>query len=221
MYRTLLAALTVTATIATASAADPVGLIQRLPKDGSWASYSDVGNKDSGSFTIRMVGTTTEDGQKCRWIEMQTAKETGTKARTLSKILVREKDFAPGAKQTPEILRGYRQVNDNAVTELSDNEQAEAALVIEWQKDAKTVKSERVIDYQKGQLKIATATRGKLDHPESELDVTQTIWSDNESPFGTAAMDLSVKAGDVSVYEGKMTLRDHGTGERSALPDYN
>ena len=118
MYRISLACLIVTATVATASAADPVGFIQRLPKDGSWAKYKEGETEGSGTLTLRMVGTTTEDGQKCRWLESESAEETRKKTR-ITKILVREKDFAAGAKKTPEVLRGWGQEFDDAVSEFA------------------------------------------------------------------------------------------------------
>ena len=81
MCRISLGFLIVTSTVATALAADPVGFIQRLPKDGSWAKYKEGESEGSGTLTLRMVGTTTEDGQKCRWLEIESAEENGETTR--------------------------------------------------------------------------------------------------------------------------------------------
>jgi len=231
MYRTCLAALFVTVTaVATASAEDPLRPFQRLPKDGTWATYSfggtEVGNKESGTATYRMVGTTTEDGQKCRWFELQ-GSEYGQKASIL-KILVRAKDFAAGAKKTPKVLRGWKKEGDKAVAKLDDKEKSAIELmVLGVYENAKTVKLEKVIDYQKGQLKIGTATQGKqtAQLPEAEdgvmADFTLTIWIHKNSPFGTAASNILVQTGETTVFESTSTLQDHGTGAKTALPDHN
>ena len=229
MYRTCLAALFITA-VATASAEDPLRPFQRLPKDGTWATYSfggtEVGNKESGTATYRMVGTTTEDGQKCRWLELQ-INEDGRKA-SISKMLVRAKDFAEGAKKTPKILRGWKKEGAEAVAKLDDKEKSAIELLaFGVYENAKTVKLEKVIDYQKGRWKIGTATQGKqtVQLPEAEVgvmaDFTLTIWIHKDSPFGTAASELLVKTGETTVFESKGTLQDYGTGAKSGLPDHN
>ena len=84
---------------------------------------------------------------------------------------------------------------------------------------AKAVKSEKVVDHEKGQLTIATASQGKLNTREAEF--TQTIWAHQEIPFGFAAWKLSARSGDKVVFQGDATLQDHGTGAKSALPDKN
>ena len=210
---------------ATASAPDRIGFIQRLPKDGTWAEYSanaKVGENDlSGKATARMVGTTTEDGQKCRWIEFHAVvKKDGKDISRLAKFLFREKDFADGVTTIPKVLRGWEKVDDNDVIKMTDSDILEWAGICGWMKDAKTVELEKVIDYQKDQLRIATARRGKVDGPP-EVDITLTIWSHEKSPFGTAVMQTSMKAGDAPVIESEMTLKDQGTGSKSALPDHN
>ena len=101
-------------------------------------------------------------------------------------------------------------------------------------KNVKKLKGEKVIDYQKGQIKVASGTQGTLDikppgnpnvNVKFKYEVTQSVWTHKKVPFGLAEMQLAMKIsiGDNPPMETKMkfTLQDHGTGAKSALPDQN
>lgn len=231
-----------TAALSAASVADAGGLIQRIPKDGSWVKYymdmkSDGPRKQemNATMTLRAVGSVTENGEKCRWVELQMqGEENGKKRNMIMKFLIREKELKPGAKTTPRIIRGWKKQDDKAVTEISDREKADQtgiAIFFGGAKDAKTVKEAKTIDYQKGQLKIASATRGKPAFnvpgdnapPGLKYDATQTVWTHKDVPFGTAALEMtmkiSFKGNPGSTMKMTFTVQDHGTGAKSALPD--
>ncbi len=209
------------------------GFIQQIPKDGSWVSYHLMGPStvSSGVVTFRSVGTETENGVKCRWIELQMDIETNNrKQKHIFKLLLREKDLQPDAKSPVKVIRGWIKDNDQTAKSYDDSAQGQKEGVTAFfghkLKDPKKLKKEKVVDYQKGQLKIAEAVVGKLDVKLNDLiqqSITQTFWKHKSVPFGTAAMEfqIEVKQGGKVVANMKMTfnLKDHGTVAKSALPD--
>jgi hypothetical protein len=227
----------------TGSASAGGGLLQSLPKDGTWTKYymemksETPGMKEmSGEFTIKSVGAATEDGKTCRWIEIEmTGEEGGKKKHHVMKFLINEKYFKPGSKAAPEILRGWtRQDTGSEIKELSDMEKNPRGMMSMFfggnRKDVKKLKDAKLVDYQKGKLKITDGTSAKLDldagpnaPPEMKYDVTQSLWSHKTVPFGTAAMELhmiiKIKDNVAANMKMKFTVLDHGTGAKSVLAD--
>jgi hypothetical protein len=221
------------------------GLLQSLPKDGTWTKYYMEMKQEApatkeviGEFTLKSVGSVTENGKKCRWIEIEMkAEEGGKKRHSIMKFLVNEKHLKPGSKEAPEVVRGWnRQDTGSEVKELSEMEKNPNGMMSIFfgghRKDVKTLKDAKVVDYQKGKLKITDGTSGKLEMdlgpnaPQGfKYDVTQSLWSHKSVPFGTAAMELKMlikrKEMVVANMTMKFTVQDHGTGAKSALPDKN
>jgi hypothetical protein len=220
------------------------GLIQKLPKDGEWVSYYfEMKGKArqqeqtmTGTFTIKSVGSVMENGEKCRWIEIEMKGEEGGKKRShLSKILVREKDFAPGSKNLGRIVRGWKRSSAKAqLKELTENEKSgsgDMAMLIGGKlSDEKVLKTKKVVDYQKGQLKIAQGTTGKFEMKmpgkvpkDFKYDMTQSVWPHKNVPFGIAVLEINMKltVKEMVVMNMKMTftLQNQGVGAKSQLPD--
>ena len=226
------------------------GLIQKLPKDGEWATYyfemkgmaQQQTQTMTGTFTIKSVGSVMENGEKCRWIEIEmkgveegTEEGEGKQQTHITKVLVREKDFAPGSKTGGKILRGWKKDSVKAdIKELSEFEkkgQSRMGMLFGGnRKDVKVLKKEKVVNYQKGRLKIAQGTIGKLEMKFTEnapkgfkYDVTQSVWPHKKVPFGTAAMELQMKVSfnGITAMDMKMTFtfQNHGTGAKSLFPD--
>jgi hypothetical protein len=226
------------------------GLIQKLPKDGEWVTYyfemksmaQQQAQTMTGTFTVKSVGSVMENGEKCRWIEieMKGVEEggeagEGKKKMHLTKVLVRENDFAPGSKTAGKILRGWKK--DSAKAELKELSEFDkkgngsAGMLFGGnRKDVKVLKKEKVIDYQKGQLKVAQGTIGKLDVKFADnapkgikYEVSQSVWPHKKVPFGTAAMELRMKVSfmGMTAMDMKMTFsfQGNGTGAKSVLPD--
>lgn len=227
------------------ASAQAAAIIQSLPKDGSWAKFHlEITNDRQanqnmlGTMTIRSVGTVMENGEKCRWLEMQMeGEQDGKKQKNVMKFLVRERDLKAGAKGNVSILRGWQKNSlQGDVKELSHDEKApNGPLSIFFGRTVKSsekLKKEKVIDYQKGRLRIAEGTKSKLDfappgNPNVNLkikyDVTLTTWPHKSIPFGTAAAGISMQVivnNNVSLTTTmKLTMEDYGTGAKSALPD--
>jgi len=218
------------------------GLIERLPKDGSWTKFNleflveiPQNMNQTGTLTVRSVGRVTEKGKKYRWVEIEFQLErNGKKEKKVIKLLVAEKDIMPGAKKSPEILRGWKKNADRDPVELTDAEKqssGEAAFFLSGPlKNQKTLKKKQVIDFQKGRLKIPSGITGKADFKIGsngpagvKSDITQSIWTHKSVPFGTAMliMKMEVTLKDQLAIKAIMTftVQDYGTGAKSVLPD--
>jgi hypothetical protein len=129
--------------IAASVSARADGLIYKLAKDGDSATFemeykANVSSKKEdgrkGTFTISMVGTTTVDGQKCRWIEVkevtrfriagEDVERTG-----ITKILIPEKEIGKGKSPGEHMIRGWvRGADSGDVRALKDKEAPELLL---------------------------------------------------------------------------------------------
>ena len=91
------------------------GLIQQLPKDGSWVRYfldlksEQPDEADTGTLTIRSVGQVMVEGKPCRWIEFQfTTNKQQDSGAQIVKVLVPEKHLQKGAEPVANIVRGWQ-----------------------------------------------------------------------------------------------------------------
>lgn len=217
------------------------GLVQSLPKDGTWVKYyvelkvAEPQKTDIfGTYTLRSVGRAQIDGAPCRWIELHLEQtQDGVKTSTLTKVLVAEKDLNSKSERAPKIIRGWIKTNGADARELSDTEKTATGrypfMIAAPLKDRKTLNKEKVIDFQKGRLTIksgfvGTASVKTADGPENaRVLTTESVWSDSSIPFGTAAMQIDMQykvgknAGPKMVMS--LTVRDYGTEAKSALPD--
>jgi hypothetical protein len=105
------------------------GLLYKLPKDGTWATYKhDVSVKTAG-YTIRAkatiriasVGQVKEDGQPCRWIEMvadvrceveNLPSEKPPTHREVLKFLIPEKFLVQGETPQSHVIRAWKRVGN-------------------------------------------------------------------------------------------------------------
>jgi len=220
------------------------GLIQKLPKDGSWVRYHMIMNMEkpqntemSGTLTIRSVGRETVNNEPCRWIEFDMKMGIDDRIEhNIFKVLVPEKLFKSDKTVSPKVIRGWSKRNDADPEERTDSEKLSndelAVFLPDPTRKTKTVKEKKTVDYQKGQLTVDSGITGKLKLPvpananvkiENSFDFT--MWSHEKVPFGTAEAkwEFSSKLKDQLLSKGTvtLTLEDFGTGAKSALPDHN
>lgn len=246
MKRPAMAAVLLVAASTTVASAG--GFVQSLPEDGSWVKYavetkSEVGPQaGNGTMMLRSVGTATENGEKCRWIEVEfNGEQNGRKQRTILKFLAPEKDLKAGAKGPTQVLRGWQKSRfgdtERETKPLSEEEKSSNGPIAMFLggKQAKpaTVKEAKTIDYQKGRLKIESAESRELNlkpggpdaPPDYKFAATQTVWKHKGVPFGTAAMRLQVEVRRKDKVIQKMTMTfevlNHGKDAKSALPEKN
>lgn len=222
------------------------GFVQKLPKDGTWVEYNMEAKGDAGGTAIEMsgtmklksVGTVTENGEKYRWIEIESTMEVmGMKQHSVMKALVREKDFKAGAKGPVKVLRGWQQ-NQRGDMKMEAKKLTEEELSPDGQmsflfgpklKGEKKIKSKKTIEYQKGKLQIESASTGTMEiqaspkAPDFKQKGNLTIWKHKSVPTGTAAMEMAMETWrkDKLLSKMKMTIsvQDYGKGAKSALPD--
>lgn len=235
------------AVVVASQAALAGGFVQKLPKDGTWVEYNIEAKGDAGGTAIEMsgtmklksVGTVTENGEKYRWIEIDSQMEVmGMKQRSVMKALAREKDFKADAKGPVKILRGWQQ-NQRGDTKMEAKKLTDEELSPTGQmsflfgpklKREKTIKSKKTIEYQKGKLEIATASTGEMEiktSPNAPAEFKQkgklTIWMHKAVPTGTAAMQMQMETlrKEMKISNMKMTIsvQDYGKGAKSALPE--
>lgn len=211
------------------TACSAVDLVQDvLPRDGAWAKYEVIHTEErraqSGTVLLRMVGTAKRDGRECRWLEIEECLgKEGAKKNTVRKFLVQENGLAEPSRGVNVLAAWKKGRGDNAIAKLSDTERTYIernvlSMFFTSPSNSKTVQSERVISLPKSQMTIATATQGKMKFPGG-FEGVKTVWHSTKSPFGFAAIDVSVKSEDKLVVEMQMTLKDLGTGAMPVLPN--
>ncbi len=217
------------------------GLIQQLPKDGSWVRYflnlksEQPDEADTGTLTIRSVGQVMVEGKPCRWIEFQfTTNKQQDSGAQIVKVLVPEKHLQKGAKPVANIVRGWQKQGNSDPEPLPAERSTEVEFFLPGPlKDVKQLKQKKVIDYQRGQLKCDSAFTGAYSLTPPELrealpegfsfTLRYTLWPHKAAPFGVAAatMQITVKQNDKVLQDAtaEFTLEDFGIGAKSALPD--
>ncbi|MCH7685759.1 MAG: hypothetical protein IH899_03605 [Planctomycetes bacterium] len=105
--------------------ADAGGLIQKLPKDGTWVTYHlewklfgprAENSEGTGTWTMRSVGTEMVDGKKCRWIEIteQLDAQAGEpKFERTCKFLILEKALQSGKDPRKHTIRFWWKKGNN------------------------------------------------------------------------------------------------------------
>jgi hypothetical protein len=105
------------------------GLIYQLPADGAQVRYDtelalSAGEQDvkvKGSVTVSSVGQTTENGEKCRWIEFKTINpEDGQDRSVISKVLIPEKHLGKGQSAADNVIRVWIKEGDGEPQEYKD-----------------------------------------------------------------------------------------------------
>lgn len=212
------------------------GLIQKLPKDGACVTfYMDhrhggaIQWKNTGSLTVRCVGSAAVDGRKCRWIEFERAhgkSDTGLPPLTrLVKFLVPEKQLSGRGDPLANLVRAwYRYTVEKKVLEpykvtgpqrYGDNmillpSAPQGSSVVSYK--VTRVNKPRTFPYQKGEFRCKSAVREKYEFVEKfagtdvtfRSSVTFTLWKHDDIPFGVAGGTIEFRRYDST---GKQLIR--------------
>jgi len=222
--------------VASMSIAEPSyggGIVAKLPEDGTWATYQIAALKSAGADTpdvgfgtlrISLVGTSIEDGQRCRWIELK-REEPGRLV--IQKILVPEKHIKAGGDILGHVVRGWRRVEDNQPRELAKDE-LDRRLFLYFPgtlKDVEDLKAE-ILDCELGQLECV-GTSGTADCLfEDRKCVGEFIArAHDKAAFGVvqwqAALTWTGLSDRVRNFGCVMTLIDQGDDAQTELPGHN
>jgi hypothetical protein len=225
--------------------------ILSLPEDGWWIRYlrvekQTVFGEDRESIeklTYSIVGTVTEDGEKCRWIELRTvASPRGMERVNISKFLVSEKDLLEAERPLDKLKRAWSKSETRGLREvkLGQGIAADAQILNifpgVWQQ-SKRLDKERIVDYQKGRLPISQAliqtvkTPMKITRPRPGQNtdrttvVESTVWFDRATSPVFSAATLQFKSFENGELKASKqvdyTIEDIGTDANSQLPENN
>jgi hypothetical protein len=217
---------------------------RELPKDGAWSRYQ-LEDEENGkrvlskTVTLSVVGTTIEDGETCRWLEIKSVVQEppGIAGNYVSKILVPEKDLL-GEKPFKNVRRAWTRRRDEPVKQQTKIDDWNQEPLLLWTPGMLKVaelapNQSKDIEYQRGRLKDARAQTGVLtydfsfDNKRRLKRVSKfTVWLHAEIPFAFAEARIIVEdflddkkfRKDMSVI---YHIEDTGTDARSECPDNN
>jgi hypothetical protein len=217
------------------------GLLCQLPKDGSWATYDlDMGTKmpggevakAKGTVWLASVGQTIENGEPCRWIEVEfkitmTMGEHKREEIEVNKLLIPEKYLAKGESPLEHVLRAWMKHGEAAPRKLEKPNSIDAGplpLVLSgpW-KDAKQL-DKAAVDCKLGKVACA-GVQGTLEFKihggNMKCKLEKRLHAD--SPFGVAASRWTLEMPDgpsgMGAMDWNLKLVDFGENAKSKMPD--
>jgi hypothetical protein len=227
-----------------ADVAQADGLLCKLAKDGTWATYQlDGSGKNVGEFgfnlaakgTLRIasVGRVTEDQQPCRWIEIQFDAEYAignekVKKSDWWKILIPEKYLVRGQSPLDHVLRAwYRSEADDSSQKTDDPSDGRTPLPIILSgplADGERLKAAEIdsglgtlaCEGMQGTLNLTTARGGALPPIREKWKIETRVHP--KCPFGVVACSWTLNSSlETQVWH--LNLRDFGENATSKMPD--
>lgn len=212
------------------------GLFRKLPADGTWTKYFidlDVNNtlKLSGDVVVRSVGEIAINGKPNRWIEIEFKVEDsqgGNPVHNIYRMLVPEEKLVWGQSPIDALERIIIKTGDSEPMEADANEykkrlEAPAFFLGGPLKKTKKLADEKVVSYQKGQLKcIGVEGKFELEGTQNNTyDIDQKVWFNDKLPFGIAAREANIaiidQNGNRTVIKSKLTVNDFGKDAKSGI----
>jgi len=226
----------------------------QLPKDGWWVRYfvtmTREGIEDiTTKRTYSLVGTTTENGEKCRWVEIKSVQLINGKEQTNTmKFLIPEKELLDGEKPLESLVRAWRQFDDGPVEEQKFNQPLGVAGSVvsadfAWGRDLMVFpgpqrksqlsaeKEKRVIEYQQGRLETGegrtgqhvAARRALTNGEKQEFTTDFTVWNHATVAPACAAMRqrIEYRRNDalIRTITEELVIEDFGMDAKSTLPE--
>lgn len=208
-------------------------LIQSLPVDGAWVSFSVSigadGNEFSPTWHVRSVGKAEYEGKSCRFIEME-QKLPGQApipqlANVTWRMLIPEAEFGEGKTPFANALKVWVQRDNEAarlINSISQEDPLFALLIAGPNAEIKSLKEREKVSWQRGNLECDVVT-GQCagEFLGAKLKMTHRILGHKDVPFGLVGMtqELFFGATDTPNARITVTLQDHGTDAKPKLPD--
>lgn len=240
--RIALALIAAAAAIAT-NPAHADGLIRKLPEDATWATFKVEGYKEkrnnrkepvAGWMRMSSVGSATEEGQPCRWIEFDDTFSKGERPerRVINKLLIPEKYLTAGETPGEQIVRGWSRFDQpeqgsvRPLDKLEGKPFASQAWVYLVGPATDEQKLEPItIDHKKlGQITCERRTgtfRAKIPHLEGPLEVSGAFEArlHDRAPFGVMWYEFTGREPDGRELKVTLSLDDFGPTAVSALAE--
>lgn len=231
--------------VITAQAALADGLIRKLPDDGTWATFKTEGYKEkrdkrketsTGWLRISSVGRVTEDGQPCRWLEVDSTYSNGGRPerRSIDKLLLPEKYLAAGEAPGEHVLRGWTrfdqpeqgQVRKLGLIDGKSYPGQSAFVLVGPASDERRLEPIEVDHKKLGRITCERVTgtfRFKAPAAPEARDVSGTFEArlHEGAPFGVVWYEIVTPSPDGRELKMTLSLDDLGPTAVSALPDQN
>lgn len=229
----------------------------KLPEDGWWVRYlltvkstsNGQTEEQQSKTTFSLVGTTTENNEKYRWVESKSEwKDAANNEHIqITKFLIPEKDLLESEQPLDRLKRCWvkfddRDVRADRIGLEQDTRTANWAysghviIFPGMRKKLKSIDEQRVVEYQQGRLVIARAETGKITgkpvdvkgrRPTQMTTVTEfKMWSDPTVLPGFAAAKIitaTTRANGMfpTASDQDWIIADFGNDAKSSLPDHN
>lgn len=215
------------------------GLLYQLPPDGSWATFdmtltfnpdTDNERKLKGWSKMSSVGTATENGEPCRWIEINLTFNDDNQDRTIiSKALIPEKHLKEGEPAYQHVVRGWFKDPDDPEPrdlkeELQQNPGILAVFLCGPLQDAKKLEPETV-ESELGKLECH-GVRGYTTYMQGDNKntVTLEVRKHKKAPFGVVSCriknEIEQNGQRMGNVRAVLKLSGHGKTALSDLPKY-
>ena len=210
------------------------GLVYKLPADGSWVQFdlkATAGGENQtrdfkGTLRVSSVGSSEEDGTKCRWVEIKMTMMVDDKNRVIvAKTLIPEVDLQRGKSPYDNMVRGWiRMSADGEAVQLTDSNKGPLPGFLAGPlKDYKPLEAME-IESSLGKLKCEGATgyvEFKDNVGDNKIDFENRLHE--KAPFGVVSSTMNVtvrRNGEVrESIKMVLTLSKTGTGAKTELPD--
>ena len=222
----------------------------RLPEDGWWVRFFTTSKLEAVNGTVKehtikatysLVGTAVEDGDKCRWVEVNSLfTMDGKETVILSKFLVSEKDLLECEQPLDKLKRGWLKSGEldvravmagKGITPYNTRTVVFPGI---WQK-AERITSEYIVDYQQGRLTIPEARIFQVTSPVKALNTRKPINQKDVTEYAgwfhqTASPVIAAAKIQKKTYfndelnttqKDDVVIQDYGTGAKSQLPENN
>lgn len=214
-------------------AADPIGgsSLQQLAPDGTWAKYQVsiklAGQEIGATWTARSVGQTTNNGQPCRWIELQQESDRAEFAKMTWRCLVPESEFGEGKHPLGKAVKVWQKIDGQDAVSADSIETLDAlfgALIKGPEKNLKAEDAPEIVKWQMGNLEcqvIAGDSEAKLNSVIPVV-IHHRIFRHAEAPFGMGGVHWALTLGEgdqKQTINVKMTLQDQGAVAKAQLPE--
>jgi hypothetical protein len=204
------------------------GLIRKLPGNGAWVKYHAVlvggGTEMIGSVDLRSVGTVVQNGEACRWIELEFHDGPEVEP-TVYKLLIPEKELRSGVDPVDHIVRAWEKTPDAEAKRIDDTAVLDRGFVgaflhgpVEKPKKLDEVKQ---VPYQDGNLKCAGIHGDRpIEWPNFKATLRSTTWTNEKVPFGVAALIVElIDQNSESTLKVELTVSEFGMDAKSKLPN--
>jgi len=211
------------------------GLLYQLPEDKQFVKYDlemdleGQGTGYAGSLLLKSVGQTVENGEKCRWIEVDlTIQRPDVEQHSIFKVLLPEKNLKDGVDPLQRIVKGWFKRGEMPVEQFTDPATvfgAPLSAFLAGPLEGVKQLDKQFEDSKLGNLEcdVITGTRDLKLSDAAKIKLAFHTFKHEKAPFGVVRSELKFEllGGDQAAIKGVMRfkLAEVGTTATSALPD--